>query len=367
MSFDPPANPPADPLLSPVRLGALQLRNRVVMSPMTRARAEPGHVPGELMVEHYRQRAGAGLIITECTMVSPHASAFINEPGIYDDTQVAAWRRVTDAVHAAGGLIAIQLWHPGRAAHPYTNGGIRSVSSSERAIRDDGILTPRGKVPQDVPRRLALEEIPAIVAQFRAAAENARRAGFDAVQLHGAHGYLLDQFLRDSVNDRTDAYGGPIENRARLLFETIDAAIEVFGADRVGLRISPLVAYNDISDSDPQRLVAYVAEQFERRGGAFFELRHNQHDEPAEEELARIARGILSVPLLRNGGYDRDSGAADLAAGKADAIVYGRPYIANPDLVERFRRRAPLNAVDFSRLYTPGPEGYIDYPALESA
>ncbi|MFA5938362.1 MAG: alkene reductase [Sinimarinibacterium sp.] len=353
-------------LHTPVKLGALALRNRIVMSPMTRTRAESGHVPGPLMVEHYVQRASAGLIITECTMVSPQASAFISEPGIYDEAQVVAWRRVTDAVHAAGGLIAMQLWHPGRAAHPFSNDGVDSVSSTERAIRDDGILTPKGKVPQAIPRRLALDEIPGIVAQFRAGAENALRAGFDAVQLHGAHGYLLDQFLRDSVNDRDDAYGGSIENRARLLFEAVDAAIDVFGAERVGLRISPLVAYNDISDSDPSGLVAYVAGQFERRRGAFFELRHNQHDDAAEEHLARVARGILSVPLLRNGGYDRDGGEADLAAGKADAIVYGKPFIANPDLVERYRRSAPLNAVDFSTLYTPGAHGYTDYPALEA-
>lgn len=354
-------------LHTPVRLGALALRNRIVMSPMTRTRAEPGHVPGPLMVEHYVQRASAGLIITECTMVSPQASAFVNDPGIYNDTQVAAWRRVTDAVHAAGGLIAMQLWHPGRAAHPFSNDGVDSVSSTDRAIRDDGILTPRGKVPQANPRRLALDEIPGIVAQFRAGARNALHAGFDAVQIHGAHGYLIDQFLRDSVNDRTDAYGGSIENRARLLFEVLDATIDVFGADRVGLRISPLVSYNDISDSDPPALVAHVAEQFERRRAAFLELRHNQHDDAAEEELARIARGILSVPLLRNGGYGRDDGEADLAAGKADAIVYGKPFIANPDLVERFRRGSALNAVDFATLYTPGAHGYTDYPALEAA
>jgi N-ethylmaleimide reductase len=363
MSFD----SAPDRLLSPVSLGALRLRNRVVMAPLTRTRAEPGHVPGELIRDYYAQRAGAGLIISEATMVAPDASAFINEPGIYTEAQIAGWKAVTDAVHAAGGLIALQLWHPGRAAHPYTNDGTQSVSSTDRAIRDDGINTPQGKVPQAVPRRLTTEELPGIVERFRQGAENARRAGFDAVQVHGAHGYLLDQFLRDGVNDRKDAYGGSIEKRARLLFEVVDAVIGVYGADRVGLRISPLVAYNDVVDSNPEGLVAHVAREFERRDGAFFELRHQQHDDPAELELARIARKTLSVPLLRNGGYDRDSGEADLAADRADAIVYGSLYIANPDLTERFRRRAPLNAVDRASIYTAGPHGYTDYPTLDVA
>lgn len=354
-----------DKLLTAVKLGDLQLRNRVVMSPMTRTRATLDHLPTELMTEYYAQRADAGLIITECSMVAPQASAFITEPGIYSDEQVAAWRKITDAVHAAGGLIAMQIWHPGRAAHPYNNDGAESVSSTDRAIRDDGINTLMGKVPQSRPRRLRSDELPGIVAQFRAGAVNAKRAGFDAVQIHGAHGYLLDQFLRDSVNDRSDEYGGSIAKRARLLFEVIDAAIEVYGAGRVGLRISPLVAYNDVADSDPAALVRHVAEQFEKRGGGFFELRHNQHDDPAERELARLARSILSVPLLLNGGYTRESGEADVASGLADAIVYGKPYIGNPDLVERFRLRAPLNEVDFNKLYVGGAAGYTDYPAYQ--
>lgn len=360
--------PSHDSLLTPTRLGALTLRNRIVMSPMTRTRATFDHVPTEPMVDYYRQRASAGLIITECAMVAPKASAFITDPGIYSDEQVAQWRKVTDAVHAEGGLIALQIWHPGRAAHPFNNDGAETVSSTDRAIKDDGIPTLQGTVPQVAPRRLRLDELPGIVAQFRAAAVNAQRAGFDAVQVHGAHGYLIDQFLRDSVNDRQDEYGGSIENRARLLFEIVDAVIEVYGADRVGLRISPLVAYNDISDSDPIALVRYVAEQFEARGAAFFELRHNQFDDAAERELAQLARGILKrVPLLLNGGYTREAGEADIASGVADAIVYGKPYIANPDLVERFALRAPLNDVDFSKLYAGGASGYVDYPRLSAS
>jgi len=355
-------------LLSPVQLGELKLANRIVMSPMTRARAEPGHLPGGLMRDYYAARASAGLIITECSMVTADASAFINDPGIYDAAQVAAWREVTDAVHARGGLICMQIWHPGRASHPFINHGVQPVSSTDRAIRDDGILTPQGVVPQVAPRRLAIEELPGIVSAFRQAAEHAREAGFDAVQIHGAHGYLIDQFLRDGVNDRTDAYGGPIENRARLLFEVIDAAIEVMGAGRVGLRISPLVAYNDMVDSDPRALVAYVAEQFNKRRAAFFELRHNRWDEPEEQELARIARRRLpDTPLLRNGSFDQASGDAAVRDGSCDAVVYGKPFIANADLVERFQLGAALNAVDFQTLYTPGPKGYNDYPTLESA
>ncbi|WP_028006944.1 alkene reductase [Solimonas flava] len=350
-------------LFSPLQLGDLHLPNRIIMAPMTRTRAEPGHVPGALMATHYAQRASAGLLIAEATSVAPRTSAFGADPGVYDEAQVAGWRQVVDAVHAAGGRIALQVFHPGRAALPGLNDGAQPVSSTDRAIRlpqgDDRVVA--------APRRLTLAEIGEVVAQFRRGIENAHRAGFDAVEIHGAHGYLLDQFLRDSVNDRSDAYGGSLENRARLLLAVLDEAIAVFGSGRVGLRISPLVAYNDISDSDPRALVQYVAQEIERRAVAFLDLRHEQHDAPEEEALADIARLHYRGVLLRNGGYDRDSGAADLASGRADGIVYGKPFLANPDLVERFRKQAPLAQPDFSLLYTPGPRGYIDYPALEPA
>jgi N-ethylmaleimide reductase len=355
-------------LFTPVQLGALKLRNRIVMSPMTRARAEPGHVPGPLMAEYYAQRASAGLIITECSMVSPEASAFVNDPGIYSDAQVAGWKQVTDAVHAAGGLIALQIWHPGRATHPFNNHGAQPVSSTGRPILGSEASTAQGPQAYPAPRTLTIDEIPQYVAQFRQATVNAQRAGFDAVQIHGAHGYLVDQFLRDGVNDRSDAYGGSIENRARFLFEIVDAAIEVFGAGRVGLRVSPLVAFNDIRDSNPAALTQYVAAQFEQRQAAFFELRHEQFSLPEEQEQARIARGILkTTPLLLNGGFDAASGASAVDAGLADAVVYGKPFISNPDLVARFRSGAGLAAVDFSTLYAPGAKGYTDYPALEAA
>lgn len=353
-----------DLLLSPLKVGALQLPNRIVMAPLTRSRAKPGHVAGELIAEYYAQRASAGLIIAEATMAAADASAFIAEPGIFGPAQVQGWKRVTDRVHEAGGRIALQVWHPGRATHPLLNNGLQPVSSTDRPIRGDQITTLEGKRDYPAPRRLERSELPGIVSMFRKGFENAREAGFDAVEVHGAHGYLLDQFLRDGVNDRTDEYGGSIQNRARLLFEVVDEAIAVFEADRVGLRISPLVAFNDMVDSDPRGLVQYVSEQIDARGLAFLDLRHGQYDLPEEVELARIARKAYRGVLMLNGGFTRETGEAEIREGHADAIIYGKPFISNPDLVQRFRHRAELAPVDFSRLYTPGPQGYTDYQAM---
>lgn len=351
-------------LHQPLQIGDLNLSNRVIMAPLTRVRAGPTHVPNELMAEYYSQRASAGLIFTECSMVDPAASAFMGEAGIYSDEQVAGWRTVTDAVHAKGGLIAMQIWHPGRATHADINAGVEPVSSSAVPIRDASTHTPTGKHPYPTPRALQKEELPGVVAQFRQAAHRAKQAGFDGVQLHGAHGYLLDQFLRDSVNQRNDAYGGSIENRARLLFEVMDAVIEVWGRQRVGVRISPLVDFNDISDSQPAALLSYVLEQCQARNIGYFELRHDQWDRPAEMELAKLARGLFSGALLLNGGFDGASGEAAVADGRADGIVYGKAFISNPDLVERIRLDAPLNAFNPKTFYSPGPAGYIDYPSL---
>ncbi|MBA3848772.1 MAG: alkene reductase [Opitutus sp.] len=351
-------------LFTPVRVGDLTLKNRIFMAPLTRVRADERHVAGDLMAEHYRQRASGGLLIAEATMVAGHARAFGFEPGIYSDAHAAGWRKATDAVHAAGGRMALQLWHPGRATHQDLNGGLQPVSSSDKPIRDDTIHTPSGKQPYPAPRPLRPEEIPGIVEQFRLGAAHAKAAGFDFVELHGAHGYLLDQFLRDGVNDRTDRYGGSVENRARLLFEAIDAAISVFGPARVGVRISPLVGFNDMSDSDAPALVEHVARGLQARGAAFLHLRAAKHDAPAEVELARIARRHFQGALIRNGGYTREAAEADLRAGLADAVAFGMPFIANPDLPERFARNASLNPVDLATLYSPGPKGYTDYPAL---
>lgn len=351
-------------LFDSLRAGELALSNRIVMAALTRARAGRTHVPNALMAEYYAQRASAGLLISEATMVAADGCAFTGEGGLFDEACVAGWRAVTDAVHARGGRIIVQLWHPGRAAHSVLNGGVQPISSTDRAIRNDTINTPEGKKNYEIPRRLGADELPGIVAQFGAAAERAKRAGFDGAQLHGAHGYLLDQFLRDGVNDRTDAYGGPIQNRARLLLESVDAVTAVFGAGRVSVRISPLVPYNDIGDSNPAELVRYVSAELDRRGLSFLELRHADHRAAPERELAQIARRTFRGPLFLNGAFDLDSAQASLAAGEADAIVFGRPFIGNPDLVARFRARSPLNEMNPKTLYSPGPAGYTDYPSL---
>lgn len=350
-------------LLSPVQLGDLQLKNRVVMAALTRVRAGTSHLANDLMAEYYSQRASGGLIFTEATMVDATASAFIGEGGLYSAEHASAWRKVTDAVHRKGGLIAVQLWHPGRATHQDINGGVQPVSSTARAI-NSSTHTPTGKHPYPVPRALRTDEIPALVESFRQAAAHAKAAGFDGVQLHGAHGYILDQFLRDGANDRTDAYGGSLQNRAKLLFEVIDAAIGVWGAGRVGVRISPLVPFNDMSDSNPRELVAYVAEQAQARKLGHLELRHDQWDRPEEIELQKIARRTFRGALMLNGGFDGPSGEAAVAEGRADAIVYGKHYLANPDLPERIAKKAPLNPFDMNTFYSPGPEGYTDYPLL---
>jgi N-ethylmaleimide reductase len=320
-----------------------------------------------MMVDYYSQRASSGLIMTECTMVDAHACAFIGEGGIYSAAHVDGWKRVTDAVHAKGGRIVMQIWHPGRAAHSLLNDGEQPVSSSAVAIRNGVTSTPEGPKPYEVPRALRTEEIPRYVEMFRLAAQNAKQAGFDGVQIHGAHGYLVDNFLRDGVNVRTDAYGGPVPNRARFLLEVTDAAISVWGAGRVAVRISPLVPFNDMADSQPESLVTYVAQELSRRMIAFLEVRHEDHALPEEQAILAIARRHFQGALMSNGSYTRESGKSTVARGAADAIVYGRPYIANPDLVERFAKQAPLNAVNYDRLYGGGPDGYSDYPALAAS
>ncbi len=352
-------------LLSPTQLGSLSIPNRVLFAPLTRVRADAENVPGDLMADYYRQRASAGLLIAEATMVAADAQAWPHQPGIHSTAHVAGWKRVTDSVHASGGRIYLQIWHPGRATHPSLNGGVQPISSSDKPLRGDTIHTPEGKLDYPTPRALRLDEIPGIVALFRKAAANARLAGFDGVQVHGAHGYLLDQFLRDGVNDRTDAYGGSIANRARLLFEVVDAAASVFGFGRVGLRFSPLVAFNDMVDSDPAGLVAHVAAESEKRALGFLELRHANYDQPGEYELARIARKHFTGALVRNGGFTRDAGEAAIVDGLADAIAYGVPFLANPDLPRRFLLNAPLNTPDVSTFYaSSSPAGYTDYPFL---
>ncbi|HBR51122.1 MAG TPA: alkene reductase [Nitrospira sp.] len=353
-------------LYTPLQVGELLLPNRIVMAPLTRVRAGSTHIPNDMMVDYYSQRASSGLIMTECTMVDAHACAFMGEGGIYSPAHVAGWNRVTDAVHTKGGRIFMQIWHPGRAAHSLLNDGEQPVSSSAKAIRDETTHTPQGAKPYEVPRALDTEEVPRYVEMFRLAAQNAQQAGFDGVQIHGAHGYLIDNFLRDGVNARTDAYGGSVPNRARFLLEVTDAVIGVWGAGRVAVRISPLVPFNDMVDSQPEALVTYVAQELSRRKIAFLEIRHENHALPAERAILEIARRQFQGVLMSNGSYTRESGESTVAQGAVDAIVYGRPYIANPDLVERFAQQAPLNAVNYDRLYGGGPDGYSDYPLLAS-
>ena len=353
------------PLFSPIQAGALALPNRIVMAPLTRARAGRSHLPNALMAEYYAQRASAGLLIAEATMVSSEASAFTGEPGIFDEACVAGWKAVTEAVHAKGGRIVLQLWHPGRAAHSLLDDGRQPVSSSDRPITGATIHTPEGPKPYEVPRRLDVTELSGIVDLFVEGAKRALRAGFDGVQIHGAHGYLVDQFLRDSVNDRSD--GGSIENRARLLLEIVDAVSADVGADRVSVRISPLVAFNDIRDSQPVALVEHVARELDARGIAFLEIRHGDQSLPEEQAVGAAARRNFRGPLFLNGGFDAVSAAEALASGRGDAIVFGRAFIANPDLVARLHDKAPLAEFDGTTLYSPGPKGYTDYPALALA
>ena len=353
-------------LFTPLQVGEILLPNRIVMAPLTRARAGTSHIPNDMMVDYYSQRASSGLMMTECTMVDAHACAFMGEGGMYSPAHVAGWKRVTDAVHTKDGRIFMQIWHPGRAAHSLLNEGEQPVSSSAKAIRNETTHTPQGDKPYEIPRTLRTEEIPRYVEMFTLAAQNAKQAGFDGVQIHGAHGYLIDNFLRDGVNARTDAYGGSVPNRARFLLEITDAAMSVWGAGRVAVRISPLVPFNDMVDSQPEALVTYVAQELSRRKIAFLEIRHENHTLPAEQAILEIARRQFQGVLMSNGSYTRESGESTVAQGTADAIVYGRPYIANPDLVERFAQQAPLNPVNYDRLYGGGPDGYSDYPPLAS-
>jgi len=356
-------------LFDPLQLGALTLPNRILMAPLTRVRAGRSHIANALMAEHYAQRASAGLLIAEATMVAADGCAFTGEPGIYDDACVAGWRGVTQAVHAAGGRMQLQIWHPGRSAHSSLNGGAQPISSGERAIQGF-INTPDGKQAYETPRRLRDDELPVIVDLFRQATRRAMQAGFDGVQMHGAHGYLLDQFLRDGVNDRSgpgfERYGGSIENRARLLLECVDAAVAEAGADRVGVRLSPLAGSNDLRDSNPEALLACVAHQLCQRRIAYLELRHMDPALEAERRIADVARRHFPGPLLRNGGFTAASAQAALDDGSADAIVFGRAFIANPDLVERLRLGAPLNEPQPTTFYGPGAAGYTDYPTFRA-
>ena len=354
-------------LHTPLQAGALTLPNRILMAPLTRCRADADHNPTDLMAEYYSQRASAGLIIAEATMVMEGNSSFWMEPGIYSEAQVAGWKKVTDAVHAKGGQIALQLWHGGRACHPLLNGGAQPVAPSALPITGDEVHTPEGKKPYVTPRELRDDEIPGIIAGFKRAAENAKAAGFDAVEVHGANGYLLDEFLRDGANQRSGPYGGSLANRARLMLEVVDAVIEVWGADRVGLRISPLNSYNSMIDSDPIALTSYIAEQTNARGLAYLHVMRADFFQAQQGDVMTPARAAFTGVLIGNMGYTADEAEQAIAEGKLDAVAFGTSFLANPDLPERLALQAPLNAPNPATFYSPGPEGYTDYPKLSAA
>lgn len=354
-------------LFTPVRLGAVELNNRVLMAPLTRVRADADHVPTDLIAEHYAQRASAGLLIAEATMAMEGNSAFWREPGIYSEAQVAGWKKVTEAVHARGGKIFLQIFHGGRACHPLLNNGRVPVAPSAVAITNDEAHTPEGKKAYTVPRELRDDEIPAIVEGFKIAAENAKRAGFDGVEVHGANGYLLDQFLRDGSNLRTGPYGGPIENRVRLLLEVLDAVIGVWGSDRVGLRLSPLNSFNSMKDSDPVGLITWLAQRLNDCQLAYLHLMRGDFLGEQLLDVVTPAREHYRGNLILNMGYDREEANAAVQSGQAQAIAFGVPFIANPDLVERMQAGAELNEADPATFYTQGAEGYNDYPTLAAA
>ncbi|KQV86263.1 alkene reductase [Massilia sp. Root351] len=347
-------------LFDPIKIGDLTLNNRVIMAPLTRARAVGGgRVPNALMAEYYVQRASAGLILSEATAVTPQGVGYADTPGIWSDEQVAGWKVVTDAMHAAGGKIFLQLWHVGRISDPsFLNGDAPVAPSAIAAKGHVSLLRPQREYP--VPRALDLEEIPGIVAAYRKGAENAKLAGFDGVEIHGANGYLLDQFLQDGTNKRTDAYGGPIENRARLMLEVTDAVVEVWGAGRVGMHLAPRGDAHDMSDSNPAETFGYVARELGKRGIAFICAR----EAVGEDSLGPLLKKAFGGIYIANEKMDKATANAILAAGTADAVAWGKDFIANPDLPARLRQDAALNPQRPETFYHSTAEGYTDYPAL---
>ncbi len=346
-------------LLDPLQLGDLTLKNRVVMAPLTRARSGDERTPGPLVAEYYAQRASAGLIIGEATSVAPMGVGYAATPGLWSQAQVAGWKLTTEAVHRAGGLIFAQLWHVGRISDLVFLNGQPPVSASAVAAKGNvSLLQP--KRPYPVPRPLSLAEIEGVVEAYRRGAENALRAGFDGVELHGANGYLLDQFLQDGSNRRDDAYGGPIENRARLMLEAVDAAASVFGPQRVGLHLAPRGDSHDMGDSDLAATFGYVARAARERGLGFLCAREHVADDSIGPQLRAAFGGVY----VANEGFDPARAQALLDAGEADAVAFGKLFISNPDLPERIRAGAPLAPWNMETFYSPGPAGYTDYPSL---
>ena len=352
-------------LFSPAKLGSIALKNRMVMAPLTRNRAGEGGVPQDLNVTYYEQRASAGLIVTEATPISLMGHGYPALPGIYTDAQIAGWKKVTEAVHAKGGKIVIQLWHVGRISHPSLLNGELPVAPS--AIKPAGkAFTYKGLVDYVEPRALDASELPAIVQDYVHATQCALKAGFDGVEIHAANGYLLDQFMRDGSNTRTDNYGGSFENRARLLLEVTKAVVETAGADKVGIRISPVNPFNDMHDSNPQALFNYVTEQLNQFNLAYLHAVEGgihgggKADAFDFDQMRKLYKGAYMANL----SYDKALGNAAIASGHADVIAYGVPFIANPDLVERYKTDAILNEADSKSFYGGTEKGYTDYPFL---
>jgi N-ethylmaleimide reductase len=360
-------------LFSQTRVGSLQLKHRVVLAPLTRMRTEAGNVPGDLMMQYYAQRASeGGLLITDATAVSPLGIAYTDAPGMWTREQVAGWKRVVDAVHAKGSHIFVQLWHAGRQAHPANTGGVTPVAPSAlrsleyAAIRDEQRNIAEAELV--VPRALETHEIPAMVEEFRHSAMLAKEAGFDGIELHGANGYLFEQFLLDGSNHRTDAYGGAIENRARFLFDTLDAVVGVWGPGRVAVRLSPSGTYGTMSDSDPHATFGYVANRLNDYALAYLHVieprirgideRETNDSDVSSKDMRRHFAGTL----LAAGGFSRESAEQIVADGHADLVAFGRLFIANPDLPERLRTGSPLNRYDRSTFYGGDARGYTDYP-----
>ena len=355
-------------LFTPIRLGAVEAPNRIVMAPLTRMRAGPDRVPTALMAEYYAQRAAAALILTEATAISRQGTGCPNTPGIYTEEQIAGWQHVTEAVHQAGGRIFLQLWHMGRISHPsfQPDGGL-PVAPSAIAPRTGQVLTEKGMQSYVTPRALMKEELPEIVLQYTDGAECAKASGFDGVEIHNANGYLLDQFLRDGTNQRTDDYGGSVRNRARLTLEVTDAVTKVWGADRVGIRFSPGGVFNDMHDSNPLETFGHVLHELNRFKLAYVHLIVSTEDDlrhgAVPVPLAAL-RDEFHGPMIVANGFTRATATQALAEGLADAVSFGRLFIANPDLPERFRLNSPLNPLDEKTMYGGGKKGYTDYPAL---
>ena len=353
-------------LFTPLDLRGLQLPNRIIMSPMTRSRAGEGDVPHDLNVEYYAQRASAGLIVTEGTQVSTEGKGYCRTPGIYTDAQVAGWRKITDAVHAKGGRMFLQLWHVGRVSHPLNNGGVRAVAPSAIQAAGQMFTVEEGMQDFAVPHALTTEQVEGVVKEHGHAAACSKAAGFDGVELHAGQGYLPMQFLSSNSSQRDDKYGGSAANRVRFVAEALEAAVDVFGPERVGMRIAPGFTFNDVFDNNPTETFSTLLQAIKPLNIAYVHVvaapPPMSHNVP--EDMTALLRDNFDGVLIRNGGYDQEKAEAALKSGDADAIAFAKLFLANPDLPARFKQDAELNAWDMDTFYTPGPKGYTDYPAL---